>query len=257
MSNYDGTVTDVWKNFEKRFAVGGVSGIVSTTFHVNADRLSPLQYPSIASDKHIPHLKNYIADIKRVDKGCNYIVQIGDPGYTTYTSLFPEDVDSKSSSAGFDLGFGYNNRRTQMSIQEIDQAIRDHIDGAERAQKAGADGVEITATKGYLIHQFLNPGINRRQDDWGGSIEKRFSFLKQIVTEVRRRVGKDYLLGIRLSASDLNYSPIALSLFRWPSPLVSKEGRLGNQQDTMLWYANELRGLGVDYLHVVNGFALR
>ena len=43
MSNYDGTVTDVWKNFEKRFAVGGVSGIISTTFHVNADRLSPLQ----------------------------------------------------------------------------------------------------------------------------------------------------------------------------------------------------------------------
>jgi len=48
MSNYDATVTDVWKNFEKRFADGGISGIISTTFHVNKDRVSPLQYPSIA-----------------------------------------------------------------------------------------------------------------------------------------------------------------------------------------------------------------
>ena len=47
-SNYDGTVTDVWKNFEKRFADGNVGGIISTTFHVNKDRVSPLQYPSIA-----------------------------------------------------------------------------------------------------------------------------------------------------------------------------------------------------------------
>lgn len=254
MSNYDGTVTDVWKNFEKRFATGGVSGIISTTFHVDADRLSPLQYPSIASDQHIPHLKKYIAEIKKVDGGCNYIVQIGDPGYTTYSSLFPEEVDSKSSSAGFDLGFGYNNKRTEMKVDEIEKAIGDHIDAAKRVQEAGANGVEITATKGYLIHQFLNPGINRRRDDWGGSVEKRFCFLQQIVIGVRERVGPDYLLGIRLSASDLNYSPIALSLFRWPSPLLSKDGRLGNEQETMLYYAKQLRKLGVDYLHVVNGF---
>lgn len=255
MSNYDGTVTDVWKNFEKRFATGGVSGIISTTFHVNADRLSPLQYPSIASDQHIPHLKKYIAEIKNVDRGCNYIVQIGDPGYTTYSSLFPEEVDSRSSSAGFDLGFGYNNTRTEMKVGEIEKAIRDHIDAAKRVQEAGADGVEITATKGYLIHQFLNPGINRRRrDHWGGNAANRFRFLEQIVTGVRQRVGLNYLLGVRLSASDLNYSPIALSLFRWPSPLLSKDARFGNEQNTMLGYAERLRKLDVDYVHVVNGF---
>ena len=51
--NYDGTVTDVWKNFERRFAEGGVGGIISTTFHVNQDRLSPPQYPSIAQPKFV------------------------------------------------------------------------------------------------------------------------------------------------------------------------------------------------------------
>src|SRR5262249_55546264 len=81
--NYDGTVTDVWKNFERKFAAGGIGGIISTTFHTNKDRLSPLQYPSIADDKYLPWLQSYIASIQAT-QDCKYIVQIGDPGYTTY-----------------------------------------------------------------------------------------------------------------------------------------------------------------------------
>src|SRR6187549_509176 len=96
MSNYDGTVTDVWKNFERRFAEGGVGGIISTTFHVNNDRLSPPQYPSIADPKYVPYIKKYIAEIKR-GLDTKYILQIGDPGYAAYSSLFPEQQDGKSS----------------------------------------------------------------------------------------------------------------------------------------------------------------
>src|SRR5262245_36236632 len=111
--NYDGTVTDVWKNFERRFAEGGLGGIISTTFHVNQDRLSPPQYPSIAGPKFVPHLKKYIAAIKDGNR-CKYIVQIGDPGYSTYSSLFAEERDAKSSFRGFDFAFGYNNLRRTM-----------------------------------------------------------------------------------------------------------------------------------------------
>ena len=67
-SNYDGTVTDVWKNFEKGFADGGIGGIISTTFHVNKDRVSPLQYPSIAEEKYVPYLRKYIAAIERTGR---------------------------------------------------------------------------------------------------------------------------------------------------------------------------------------------
>jgi len=137
MSNYDGSVTAVWKNFEKRFADGDVAGIISTTFHVNKDRLSPMQYPSIAEDKFVPYLQKYIAGIKQDKPDCRYIVQIGDPGYTTYSSLFPEAQDAKSSSSGFDFGFGYNNTRTMMSTAEIEQAIVDFADAAARVREAG------------------------------------------------------------------------------------------------------------------------
>ncbi|MEO8304986.1 MAG: NADH:flavin oxidoreductase [Betaproteobacteria bacterium] len=254
MSNYDGTVTDVWKNFEKRFADGGVGGIISTTFHVNKDRVSPLQYPSIADQRFVPYLKKFVAGIKRDSPECKYIVQIGDPGYTTYMSLFPKEQDSRSSSAGFDLGFGYNNTRTMMSNAEIEMAIGDFANAAERVRAAGADGLEITATKGYLIHQFLNPGINRRTDDWGGSADNRFRFLQRIVEAVRDRVGRGYLFGVRLSAADFNYSPLQLSMLRFPSILLSREHRIGNDMTQMLDYAKRLRDLNVDYLHVVAGY---
>ena len=253
MSNYDGTVTDVWKNFEKKFAEGDVAGIISTTFHVNEDRVSPLQYPSIAAQKFVPYLRKYIGEIKSVGN-CRYIVQIGDPGYTTYTSLFPEEQDAKTSSSGFDLGFGYNNTRRKMSVAEIERSIRDFADAAARVVETGADGVEITVTKGYLIHQFLNPGINGRKDEWGGNPDNRFRFLGHIVNAVRDRIGRNFLFGIRLSAADLNYRPLPLALLRWPSPLSSRERWLGNDEQQMLDYAQRLRELSIDYLHVVAGY---
>ena len=253
--NYDGTVTDVWKNFESTFAEGGVGGIISTTFHVNKHRLSPLQYPSIADDKYVPYLEKYIAQIKKHGKyDCKYIVQIGDPGYATYTSLFPEERDAVSSSWGFDLAFGYNNTRHEMSDGDVKKSIDEYGAAAGRAKAAGADGVEITATKGYLIHQFLNPGINRRKDKWGGDADRRFRFLKEIVIEVRKKVGADFLLGIRLSGADYNCKPFLLALFRLPWPFLSRERRMGNDLPRMLDYAKRLEELGVDYLHVVSGY---
>ena len=253
--NYDGTVTDVWKNFEKRFADHGVGGIISTTFHVNKARLSPLQYPSIADGKYVPYLKKYIPLIQQRDTlDCKYIVQIGDPGYTTYSSLFPEDRDAVSSSSGFDGAFGYNNTRHEMSDKDIQTSIAEFVAAAARVRETGADGVEITATKGYLIHQFLNPGINRRNDNWGGDAERRFHFLKRIVEDVRLKVGHDYLLGIRLSAADFNYNPALLALFRSPWPFLSRELRLGNELPQMLEYGRELEALKVNYLHIVSGY---
>jgi 2,4-dienoyl-CoA reductase-like NADH-dependent reductase (Old Yellow Enzyme family) len=248
--NYDGTVTDVWKNFERRFAHGGVGGIVSTTFHVNKARLSPPQYPSIASSKHVHMLRRYLPPIQAMD--CRYIIQIGDPGYTTYSSLFSQELDGLSASAGFDLSYGYTNTRRAMTVQEVRRSIAEHAAAAARVREAGADGVEITASKGYLIHQFLNPAINLRTDEWGGSEDGRFRFLDEVVSAVRGAVGPDFLLGVRIAASDFNWNPLPLALGRWPSPLLLPGGR-GNDQAQMLRYAERLQGR-IDYLHVVAGF---
>lgn len=208
---YDGTVSNAWKNFELRFARNGVAAIVSATLNVNPYRCSPLEYPQLSHDRFVKPLAEAISAIHAED--CRYIIQIGDGGSHVQTSLFSQVQDAYGPSPGFDLMYGYRPRRIAMSLGDIERTVHEFGQAARRAREAGADGVEITASKGYLIHQFLNPAIIRRRDRYGGSPENRFRLLHEVVEEVRRQVGDDYLLGVRISARDRNYQPLNV---RWP-----------------------------------------
>ena len=178
-------------------------------------------------------------------------MQIGDGGYHAQMSMLPKVEDSKTASSLFDFVFGYSNRTTAMTIEEIEQAVENFANGARRAREAGCDGVEIAAHKGYLIHQFLNPGINRRTDAYGGSVENRFRLLREVIVAVRRAVGEGYLLGVRLSAVDFNYLPVNLRL---PVVFPLRHYFIGNSLTETLGYGRELAKLGVDYLHITSGF---
>jgi len=183
--------------------------------------------------------------------GCRYIVQIGDPGYHTQASLFPEEADGVSASGGFDLMFGYRSFRRELTTTEIAGIVENFAKAAFRVREAGSDGLEVTASKGYLIHQFLNPAINRRQDAYGGSAKRRFRFLEEIVTAIRAELGPDFLFGVRLSARDFNSLPVNV---RWPVTTPLRSWWFGNDLPETLAYGKRLRDLGVDYLHMSNGF---
>ena len=88
----------------------------------------------------------------------------------------------------------------------------------------------------------------------GGDADRRFLFLKKIIEAIRAKLGRDYLLGVRLSGADYNWSPPLLVLLRTPWPPLSIETYFGNEQAQMIDYANRLQELGVDYLHVVAGY---
>jgi 2,4-dienoyl-CoA reductase (NADPH2) len=246
MCYYDGTVNNAWSNFERRFARNGVGGIISTTMAVDSRRSSPLEYPRISEERYLRPLRDGVAKIK-AGNHCVYILQIGDPGYHTQSSLLPQKADARTSSPVFDLLYGYQNHGAAMTPGEIGHSVEEHARAARRAREAGADGVEIAAAKGYLIHQFLNPGINRRDDDYGGTPEKRFRMLREVVQAARAAVGDDFVLGVRISAADVNHLPVNLRL------PVSSYFR-GNTLKETLGYAVELEKLGVDYLHITQGF---
>jgi 2,4-dienoyl-CoA reductase (NADPH2) len=248
-ARYDGTITSVWKNFEKRFALGGVGGIISTTLNVNRHRKSPLEYPPISEDKYVPALSRAVKEVQST--GCRYLIQIGDPGSATQTGLFPEEEDSHSSSTGLDMIYGYGGRHVSLTEEGIRLAIKDFGDAARRVRDTGADGLEVTASKGYLIHQFLNPAVNRRKDDWGGDHERRFRFLGEVVKEIRAQVGRDFLFGIRLAAEDYNYLPLNL---RWPPVWPPRHFFMGNRLAETLDIARRLEQLGVDFLHIDSGY---
>ena len=248
-SYYDGTVTSAFKNFEKRFAEHDVAGIISATISVNNDRTSPMEYPKISDDRYIKPLAAAIKAVQQYD--CRYIIQIGDTGGATHTSLLSQQGDAKSSSTLFDLFYGYHNLHKAMSLEEIDRTIREFAEAARRVRETGADGLEITASKGYIIHQFLNPGINRRKDQYGGSADNRFRLLEEIVKAARHKVGDDFPIGIRLSAADYNYQPLNLRLPpRWPL----KQWYFGNTIEDNLYFATKLKVLGIDYLHIDKGY---
>ncbi len=105
-----------------------------------------------------------------------------------------------SASAVANPGTGTTPRElTRPEIEQIEHAF---VNGARIAQIAGADGLELHGAHGYLINSFLSPYLNRRDDRYGGSFDNRLRFLLEIISGIRATCGKDFPLGVRLSAEE-------------------------------------------------------
>jgi 2,4-dienoyl-CoA reductase-like NADH-dependent reductase (Old Yellow Enzyme family) len=96
-----------------------------------------------------------------------------------------------------------------MTEEQIWQTITDFADAATRAKESGFDAVQIHAAHGYLISSFLSPLTNRRKDAWGGDAHRRFRFLEEVYTAVRKRVGDDYPVMAKLNIHD--FAPLGLT----------------------------------------------
>lgn len=117
---------------------------------------------------------------------------------------------------------------------EILETMGDFARGAARARELGYDAVEVMASEGYLINQFLSPVTNRRDDAWGGDLERRMRFARTILREIRTAVGADFPVIFRISGLDL-----------MPNSTTPKE---------TLVFAQALAGDGVDALNVGIGW---
>ncbi|HWQ78449.1 MAG TPA: FAD-dependent oxidoreductase [Anaerovoracaceae bacterium] len=90
----------------------------------------------------------------------------------------------------------------QLTVEEIQQIVKDFGITAANVVAGGFDGVEIHAAHGYLIHQFLSPNSNKRIDEYGGTYENRTRFLREVMASVRSAVGPDFPMQVRLSAEE-------------------------------------------------------
>ena len=124
-----------------------------------------------------------------------------------------------------------------LETAEVAAVVEDYRLAAERAKAAGFDGVEIHAANGYLIDQFLQSKTNQRTDRYGGSLENRFRFLKEIV-EAIRTVWPSGRIGVRLSPNG-NFNDMGSADFR----------------ETFPYAAGQLHTFALAYLHVVDGLA--
>ena len=124
-----------------------------------------------------------------------------------------------------------------LETAEVAAVVEDYRRAAERAKAAGFDGVEIHAANGYLINQFLDSKTNHRTDQYGGSVENRYRFLRE-VTEAILTVWPADRVGVRLSPNG-NFNDMGAPDFR----------------ETYTHAAAQLNGYGLAYLHVVDGLA--
>src|SRR5262249_8347868 len=81
---------------------------------------------------------------------------------------------------------------------------------ADVTREGGFDGTEVHISHSYLLHQFLSPLYNKREDEYGGSFENRLRFAREVIEEVRRRAGDDWVVGVRISLTD--FIPGALDI---------------------------------------------
>jgi 2,4-dienoyl-CoA reductase-like NADH-dependent reductase (Old Yellow Enzyme family) len=89
-----------------------------------------------------------------------------------------------------------------LSVEEIEDVINRFVHAASVAKQTGFSGVQIHAAHGYLLSEFLNPLVNQRADEWGGSLENRARLLMRVIAAVRANVGGGYPIAVKLNSSD-------------------------------------------------------
>jgi len=181
----DGTLTEDELHWLKVRAEGGYAHIVTCACHVQENGKGFPGELGIFADRHVAGLTRLAAALRQ--QHCRSSVQLYHGGLRGIApGRFSPSGDSEKGAA-------------VMTEAQIVEAIGCFVEAAERAQRAGFDGVQLHAAHGYLISQFLSPEFNRRTDRWGGSVENRSRFLCEIIKGIRTRCRPDFQLGVRLS----------------------------------------------------------
>ncbi|HEY2620337.1 MAG TPA: NADH:flavin oxidoreductase, partial [Acetobacteraceae bacterium] len=226
-------------NWEEKFAKGGVGGIISSYTPVAVRGRILVRYAMIDDDDKIPFWREVG---KRVhDHDCRFIMQLSHSGRQQDMGGV-ENLFKKSLSSTGRKDFFHGILTQAMTVAEIHEVVEQFAQGARRARAAGLDGVELHGANGYLITQFLSSGINDRTDDYGGSVEKRARFVLEIVRAIRREVGPDFHLQMKINGVDHN---------NWLYPWLKK----GNTLEDTLTICKMLLddGKGVDAFHISSG----
>ncbi|MCU4482968.1 NADH:flavin oxidoreductase/NADH oxidase family protein [Acinetobacter ursingii] len=182
------------------WANGGVGLIITGNVMVDRRAMTGPGGVVLEDDKFIDTFKRW-AQVGR-SQGAQFWLQINHPGRQMQSNLGQETW--APSAVGLDLGkmsdrFSVPIEMTQDMIHEV---IQRFANTARLGEQAGFTGVEIHAAHGYLLSQFLSPLSNKRQDQWGGSLENRARILIEIVKAVRAVVSPTFTVAVKLNSAD-------------------------------------------------------
>ncbi len=148
-------------------------------------------------------IKPFARMIEAIHKeGTKVFVQLFHPGREILGR--PEGVAQAAFAPSFSPSERFRTAPRPMSLAMVEEIIDGYGQVARRMAEAGADGVEIVGSHGYLPAQFLNPRVNRREDRFGGELENRVRFIREAAQAARKQVPRDFIIGMRLSGDEID-----------------------------------------------------
>lgn len=192
-----GFVTADMLKLYRRLSEGGVGMLITGHAYVHPTGRTSLHQTAIHTDEYIPRLAELADATHAASEDCKVIVQISHGGRQVAPDSVSEPI---APSAIMDSDTGITPRA--MTEAEIEECIDAFAQAARRAREAGFDGVQLHSAHGFLISEFNSPYTNRRADKWGGSLENRMRFLMEVYKRVRKMVGDDYPVLVKLNTAD-------------------------------------------------------
>ena len=214
----------------KRWAEGGTGLII--TGNIMVDPKGTAEPGNIVFDKNsnMEILKEWAKQGQQ--HGAKVMVQLNHPGKQAPKTVSKQTVAPSAVPLGNGLNKLFSTPRA-LTTSEVEELVQKFVTSAKVAKEAGFSGVQIHAAHGYLISQFLSPHDNRRTDKYGGSLENRMRFLKEIYLGMREELGKNFTIGIKINSTDF------------------KED--GLTEEDSLKTIIELANLGLDFVEISGG----
>jgi 2,4-dienoyl-CoA reductase-like NADH-dependent reductase (Old Yellow Enzyme family) len=195
LATEDGMTTEKLITVVAQLARGGVGLIISGHAYVSREGQAGPWQLGVYSDECLPGLSKMVETIHAI--GGKIALQLAHAGLAAASRLSglepigPSVVESESGPKGREM--------TDADMEAVRKAF---AFAALRAQRAGCDAVQLHAAHGYLLSQFLSPFFNRREDAYGGDVEKRSKFVVEILKAIREAVGPVFPVFIKLNSED-------------------------------------------------------
>lgn len=200
LGTIDNHVTPALETLYGRWSDGGTGLLITGNIMIDRNHTGEPNNVVLENENDMPLLKRWADAGKR--QGNQIWVQLNHPGKQIPRMLASGDTLSPSAVPfNKELKSAFKTPRA-LTEEEIRDIIKRFATSAAIAKKAGFTGVQIHGAHGYLVSQFLSGHHNQRNDQWGGSLENRMRFPLEIYRAIRKTVGEDYPVSIKLNSAD-------------------------------------------------------